>query len=106
MTSTNPVHAFLVDLDGTFYRGNQLLPGAADFLPFLEHTGRSALFLTNKSSKNRHAYVQKLAAMGQVAPIQTALVLSGETKADDLESSPFKPTYIFANLAELIAFFA
>jgi len=261
MTPTNPVRAFLVDLDGTFYLGNQLLPGAANFLPFLERTGRSALFLTNNSSKNRHAYVKKLAglgitiqpeqmltsgeaaarylqaqaagarvalfgtpeleqdfreygfvldmdvpqyvvlgfdttitydkltrlcdlvrsglpyiathpdfncptpngfipdigamiafveastgrrpdivigkpnrhildqaslrlgvplenvcmigdrlytdiAMGQTAPIQTALVLSGETKAHELEASPYKPTYIFENLAEMITFFA
>jgi ribonucleotide monophosphatase NagD (HAD superfamily) len=40
-------------------------------------------------------------AMGQTAPIYTALVLSGETKRADLMTSPYKPDAIFENLGEL-----
>ncbi len=43
-------------------------------------------------------------AMGQNSPIQTTLVLSGETKAGDLPNSPFTPDYVFENLAELTAY--
>jgi NagD protein len=40
-------------------------------------------------------------ALGQTSGIVTVLVLSGETKAEDLKDSPFQPDYIFKNLAEL-----
>jgi 4-nitrophenyl phosphatase len=42
-------------------------------------------------------------AMGQAAPIRTALVLSGETKADDVPGSPFQPDHIFENIGDLLA---
>lgn len=38
-------------------------------------------------------------ALGQSSGIATVLVLSGETKIEDLEKSPFQPDYIFQNLA-------
>jgi HAD superfamily hydrolase (TIGR01457 family) len=38
-------------------------------------------------------------ALGQTSGIATVLVLSGETKYEDLQDSPFKPDYIFQNLA-------
>jgi HAD superfamily hydrolase (TIGR01457 family) len=37
-------------------------------------------------------------ALGQTSGITTILVLSGETKMEDLDGSPFKPDYIFQNL--------
>ena len=41
-------------------------------------------------------------AMGHTAPLHTALVLSGETRREDLASSPFQPDYVFENLGELL----
>ncbi|HUI90579.1 MAG TPA: HAD-IIA family hydrolase [Anaerolineales bacterium] len=38
-------------------------------------------------------------ALGQSSGIATVLVLSGETKIDDLKGSPFQPDYTFQNLA-------
>jgi 4-nitrophenyl phosphatase len=40
-------------------------------------------------------------ALGQTSGIITVLVLSGETKPQDLQGSPFQPDYIFANLGEV-----
>jgi HAD superfamily hydrolase (TIGR01457 family) len=37
-------------------------------------------------------------ALGQTSGITTCLVLSGETKQEDLPNSEFKPDYVFANL--------
>jgi 4-nitrophenyl phosphatase len=37
-------------------------------------------------------------ALGATAGIPTILVLSGETKADEVEGSPYQPSYIFQNL--------
>ena len=41
--------AFLIDLDGVIYRGQEPLPGAADLLAYLERTGRSYRLVTNNS---------------------------------------------------------
>jgi 4-nitrophenyl phosphatase len=38
-------------------------------------------------------------ALGQSSGIATVLVLSGETKPEDVKTSPFKPDYTFDNLA-------
>jgi ribonucleotide monophosphatase NagD (HAD superfamily) len=38
-------------------------------------------------------------ALGQTSGIATVLVLSGETKLEDLKDSPFQPDYTFKNLA-------
>ncbi len=40
-------------------------------------------------------------ALGQTSGITTVLVLSGETRREDLETSPFQPDYVFENLGEL-----
>lgn len=40
-------------------------------------------------------------ALGESSGITTILVLSGETKLEDLESSLFKPNFIFNSIAEL-----
>ena len=46
------VESFLLDMDGTFYLGNKLLPGSLAFLEACEATGRKICFLTNNSSKS------------------------------------------------------
>lgn len=59
-----PIRCFLLDMDGTFYLGDRLLPGSLDFLDKLKATGREALFVTNNSSKSSFDYVRKLESMG------------------------------------------
>ncbi|MBP7213135.1 MAG: HAD-IIA family hydrolase [Anaerolineaceae bacterium] len=58
------VSALLLDMDGTFFLGESLLPGALELLDFLNEKGLPFSFLTNNSSKNRSAYVEKLTALG------------------------------------------
>lgn len=58
------VKCFLLDMDGTFYLGDRLLEGSLSFLETLERTGRTALFVTNNSSKSGEMYVRKLEKMG------------------------------------------
>ena len=55
---------FALDMDGTIYLGQKLLPGALDFLQYLKDSGRKHLFLTNNSSKHKHSYVEKLQKLG------------------------------------------
>ena len=58
------IQCFLLDMDGTFYLGNQLLPGANNFLQLLDQRGTSYLFLTNNSSKSAKEYADKLLRLG------------------------------------------
>ena len=67
------VKCFMLDMDGTFYLGNRLLEGSLDFLRALERTGRSAMFVTNNSSKSADVYVKKLRRMGVEAPFLNVL---------------------------------
>lgn len=59
------IRCFLLDMDGTFYLGDRIIPGGLEFLDALEKTGRTARFLTNNSSRSASTYAEKLARMGR-----------------------------------------
>ena len=74
------VRCFLLDMDGTFYLGENLIPGSLDFIRRVEETGRDFLFLTNNSSHNADFYVQRLKRMGLNVGREKVLT-SGEATA-------------------------
>jgi 4-nitrophenyl phosphatase/NagD protein len=78
--SLDDVRCFLLDLDGTFYLGNQLLPGAARFLDVVTEQGRQFLFLTNNSSKHGRMYAEKITRLG-VPMSPEHIFTSGEATA-------------------------
>lgn len=78
--SLNEVRFFLLDLDGTFYLGNQLLPGAAHFLDLLKAQGKDYIFLTNNSSGHGGMYAEKITRLG-VPMSETRVFTSGEAAA-------------------------
>jgi 4-nitrophenyl phosphatase/NagD protein len=51
-------------MDGTFYLGDSLLPGALEFIELCRVKGIDYLFLTNNSSKHRGQYAEKLRRLG------------------------------------------
>ena len=55
---------FLLDMDGTFYLGDTLLPGALAFWELCQERGIGCAFLTNNSSWGADAYLQRLRGMG------------------------------------------
>jgi 4-nitrophenyl phosphatase len=74
------VACFLLDMDGTFYLGEKLLPGALDFIDTLRQLCKDFIFLTNNSSKHRRQYVEKITRLG--LPIDEGRVFtSGEATA-------------------------
>ena len=78
------VRCFLLDMDGTFYLGEELLEGSLDFIRALERTGRDYLFLTNNSSRDRGQYAEKFRRLG--LPISEEKVFtSGEATALHLQ---------------------
>ena len=58
------IRFFILDMDGTFYLGNRLLPGAKEFLQIISEQGKDFCFLTNNSSHSSIFYAQKLRKMG------------------------------------------
>lgn len=74
------VRCFLLDMDGTFYLGEQLLDGALRFIEVLMQQGREFLFLTNNSSRDSRQYVEKITRLG--LPISREKIMtSGEATA-------------------------
>jgi HAD superfamily hydrolase (TIGR01450 family) len=53
-----------LDLDGTVYLGDSLIPGAKDFLDFLNQKNILTYFLSNNSSRSKRDYVKKLHNLG------------------------------------------
>jgi HAD superfamily hydrolase (TIGR01457 family) len=74
------VRCFLLDMDGTFYLGSRLLPGALDFVRLLDARGIPYLFLTNNSSRTRREYADKLHRLGLDLP-EERIFTSGEATA-------------------------
>jgi 4-nitrophenyl phosphatase len=58
------IRCFLLDMDGTVYLDDRLLPGAREFLGFLEAEGIPFYFITNNSSRSSKDYVSKLKNLG------------------------------------------
>ena len=91
------VKCFLLDMDGTFYLGNNLIEGSLDFIEKVRATGRDFLFLTNNSSHNANFYVKRLHGMGLDVPREKILT-SGEATADKLNQLyPGKRAFVLGN---------
>ena len=58
------IKLFVLDMDGTFYLGENIIPGSLKFLDRVRATGREFLFFTNNSSRTPENYIEKLARMG------------------------------------------
>ncbi len=64
----NAKKGFLCDMDGVIYHGNHILPGAAEFIHWLQDTHKEYLFLTNNSGMTPRELHQKLWRMGLDVP--------------------------------------
>jgi 4-nitrophenyl phosphatase len=82
--------AYIFDLDGVIYRGEELQPGAAEVIQTLRSRGEKVYFLTNNSTQSRSQYADKLTRLGvpaqprdvMTSAYATALYLH-ETKPGD-----------------------
>ncbi len=68
MIDFNAKKGFLCDMDGVIYHGNHILPGAAEFIHWLQDTHKEYLFLTNNSGMTPRELHQKLGRMGLDVP--------------------------------------
>ena len=59
-----PYTTYLIDLDGVIYRGNALLPGAQEFVAWLDASQKKYLYLTNNSFASAEQVLAKLRRLG------------------------------------------
>lgn len=71
----------IIDLDGTVYRGNELLPGADDGVASLRAGGANVLFVSNKPIERRDRYSEKLDRLG--VPCDAVDVITSATVTAD-----------------------
>lgn len=60
----HPKKLFLLDQDGTLYKGKHLFPYTKNFLAQIKASGAKYLFITNNSSKSTKEYVAKMNKFG------------------------------------------
>ena len=91
------VKCFLLDMDGTFYLGGELIEGSLDFIEKVRSTGRNYMFLTNNSSHNASFYVEKLRRMG-LETDRSHILTSGEATCEKLKALyPGKRAFVLGN---------
>jgi HAD superfamily hydrolase (TIGR01457 family) len=64
LPSLQDLTTYLIDLDGVVYRGDTLIPGALDFITWLQTNHKNYLFLTNNSFASGDQVVAKLSHLG------------------------------------------
>src|SRR5258708_18896857 len=90
-------HAYLLDLDGVVWRGDQLLPGVRDFVHLLDITGRQVLFVSNNSVATPNEVAEKLAGLGVPKP-HGRVITAGHAAARVLASRfPGGRVYVLGN---------
>ena len=63
--------AYVFDLDGTIYLGDELLPGAQRLIRTLRDHAIPVRFLSNNPTKDPQMYVEKLARLGIPTPLES-----------------------------------
>lgn len=95
---------FVLDMDGTIYLEETVIPGAIEFIQLLKDQGKDYLFFTNNSSKNSSMYVEKLDRLGFGTP-REKIMTSGDVTIDFLKNNrPGKSVYLSGTPALEIAF--
>lgn len=93
-TSLEALRHYLLDLDGTIYLGEALLPGAARLVAGLQQSGRRHLFLTNNPTRDAAGYAAKLKKLG-IDATGDDILTSGEATARYLSGkTPFRSAHV------------
>lgn len=84
---------YLIDLDGTMYRGEERIDAAVDFVKRLWHDHLPYMFVTNNASKTREQVARKLQSY-DIPATKDNVLTSGIAAANDLATKPDRRVYI------------
>ncbi|HFE47904.1 MAG TPA: HAD-IIA family hydrolase [Chromatiaceae bacterium] len=116
---------FIFDLDGTLYRGERAIPGAAEFLVELEKRALPYVFATNRANRTPEEVAAQLRSMG-IACRSEQILTSAQATAEALqpgraciigqpalidalarngiEATPGKPDYVIVGFDETLTY--
>lgn len=86
--------AFLLDMDGTIYVDDALVPGAIELIHTLEERGIPYLFLTNNSSRRGVVYQERLARLGITATREQIFTSGDATIEHIMQTTPHRTAYL------------
>lgn len=84
---------FFIDLDGTVYLGDRIIPGAKEFIEKLRQKRIAYYFLSNNSSRSKKDYVKKLNSM-RISAEEKNIILSTDGVITFLEKAGVKDIYL------------
>ena len=88
--------AFLFDLDGVVYLGEELLPGSEEALARLRKAGKEVRFLTNDPRPTRAQVCRRLAGMGVEVDAEE-VITSGWATASYLMQNDVESVYVIGS---------
>jgi len=71
----------IIDLDGTVYRSQTVIPGAREGIEGLRQRGVDIVFVTNASTKTRETCQERLSSLGIEAGVSEVLTSASVTAA-------------------------
>lgn len=87
---------YLVDMDGTIYRGSDPILHAKEFISYLQQKGRKFLLVTNCPGNSTDVLIEKVRNMG-IYIGQNNIISSGDVTAEFLCSSTYKRIYLIGS---------
>ncbi len=69
-TADHLYDAYVFDLDGTIYLGDELLPGAKRVIKALDDLGRAVRYVSNNPTKDPAEYLEKLRRLGLAVSLE------------------------------------
>jgi 4-nitrophenyl phosphatase len=87
-------NGYLIDLDGTMYRGTECIAEARDFVKELHRKGIPYLFVTNNSSRTPAQVAEKLQSFGVPAAAEHVFTTSQATANYIFERKPDASVYV------------
>ena len=82
------IRGLIFDLDGVLYRGEEAIPGAADFVAWAQGRGYRTMALTNNARRDAAACAAKLAGLGIAFPAADILTAGRATALALAEADP------------------
>lgn len=88
------IECYVLDMDGTIYLGEQVIPGAKELLALFDEKGIRYCFFTNNSSKSPEDYERKLKRLGLCT--HPTVITSGDVTADYLHKTLGSAPLVYA----------